>query len=593
MTQTTAVVVTTTFRSELRLLAALICASSLLFGCSSCGNGGEPTATTAPAEDLSPVAEPDGVVAEVLMGQPDQTWKRLRAITGGPVNLMPVSYPVLVATLLGLPPTVSGAFDTDVPTVGAIVAPGPDEVTAVLAMHVKSGRELVAALTTGAQAKYAAKLDAASGVTVLEPKTASNALAALGVVGNHLIAAPKAELLTRFGPFVARTLPKRTMPSEGIVATFSKKGLATSVAGRLRARWKAYAGELQTADRKNRDLHGGRAPDFGDPMVALAGVGSAVERLALVLESSKQAKLTLVPRDDRLEAKLDVEPEPGGAAAKAIADMTVGDLAPLLVLPRAMDVVIVNRTTAASREESARSLVEGANKLFGDRLSAADGKRIEKVLTDLAQARGDDASYGLHSKDGKTSLVFRGTVSDEQKFATGVKGAIELLRLRAISEPVKQFVGEVTTKSGTREIPGVGKVSQTKLSLKPSPMRTPAGGGAVTMGPRDFELVWLVKDGVGYAALSSDPSVAIVDLVSATGETALGADRGVRTSVERGGGSTTFAVYAQPLRLGLGHSMKGSAPVFIGLGKTGTNGWLRLDADGAALKAIVSRFVRF
>jgi hypothetical protein len=383
------------------------------------------------------------------------------------------------------------------------------------------------------------------------------------------------------------------MPADGLTASVSKKALGGAVAGSLRARWKRYAGELEAADRQNRQKHGGRAPDFGDPMVALAGIGAAVEKLAGVLESSKHAKLSLVPHDDRVEGRLELEPEPGGKAAASISEMAIGDLAPLLALPRAMDLVVVNRTTSAGRAESAESLVEGASRLFGDRLSAADRKRVEQVAGDLAAGRGDVAAYGLHSRDGKTSLVYRGPVADEKRFLAGIKGAIDLLELRAVSEPVKQFVGEIATKQGTREIEGVGKVNRLALTLKPSAMRTAQGGAPVVIGQRDFELVWLVKDGVGHAAISSDPTLAMIDLIGAQGEHTLTSDRSVAASVARVGGSASFTLYAQPLRLGLGHSMKSSAPLVVALGKTGSTGFVKLDADGAALKALVQRFARF
>src|SRR5690606_21834221 len=127
----------------------------------------------------------------------------------GPLTLMPQNYAVMVATLLGLPMTTSGAFDSEVATAGVLVSPAPNEISVVLGIHTKSGRELVAALSTGNEAKYSAKLDQASGVTLLEPKPGRDASMAMGVIGNHLITAPKAELVTRFGPYVARTLSTR------------------------------------------------------------------------------------------------------------------------------------------------------------------------------------------------------------------------------------------------------------------------------------------------------------------------------------------------------------------------------------------------
>jgi hypothetical protein len=599
MKQTTAVVVTTTSRFERRsqrvsafLLMLALVTAALVAACSSCSEDAKkPAPTAVAAQDLAPVPEPDGLLAEVFAAKPDQTWKRIRALTGGPVNLLPASFPILVTTLLGLPPTSAGAVDTDVPAVAALVAASPDRVAMVVGLHVQSGRELIAALTTGDAAKFTAKADP-SGVTLLEPRAGPSGDFALGIVGNHLLAAPERGLLSRFGPFVARTLPTREMPSDGIVAVVPKQALAGPVPSRLRARWKAYAAELVAADRKNREKHGGRAPDFGDPMVALAGVASGVESLAAAFESSKRARLVLTPLDERLDAKVTLEAEPGGKAAQALQDMPAGDLAPLLASPIGMDAAIFNRTTEPSRQESATSFVEGVAKLFGDRLSEQEKKKLDKVMRDLALGRGDDATYGLLSKDGHTSLIFRGTVKDPKKFADGVNGAVDLLKLKAISEPLKQFVGKLSVKQSTAEIAGIdGRVQRAALTLEPSAMGA-AARREVAIGPRSFELLWLVKDGMGFVTLSAESSSSLVDLVTASGAGTLAGDPATKAAAERTGAGTSFSVLVQPLRLGLGGPGKNSAPLLMALGKDGAVGWLRVEADKAAVKAIVQRFVK-
>jgi hypothetical protein len=597
MMRITAVVVTTTFRSERRtrlaagvLFVVALVAAGLVSACSSCEDAAKTAPSATAPEQLAPIPEPQGLVAEVFAAKPDQTWKRVRALTGGPVNLLPGSYPLLVTTLLGLPPTSAGAVDTDVPTVGAIVSMAPDQLSIVVGVHIKSGRELLAALTTGDGAKFSAKADP-SGVTLLEPRGGRSGGLVLGILGNHLLAAPELGAITRFGPFVARTLPTREMPAEGIVAVVPKQALSGPLPSRLRARWKAYAAELTAADRESRDKRGGRAPDFGDPMVALAGVGSGIESFAAALESSKRVRLVITPLDDRLDAKLTLEAEPGGKAALALQEMAVGDLSPLLALPTGMDLAIFNRTTEASREQSASSFAEGLAKLFGDRLAEPDRKKVDKVVQDLALGRGDEAIYGLHSKDGRTSLVFRGSVKDPKKFADGVNGAVDLLKLRAVSEPLEQFIGKLAVKQSSAELTGIeGKVQRVMLTLGPSKGVGPSR--EVAVGPRSFELLWLVKDGVGHAALSTEPSSALVDLLTASGTGTLGADAATKAAAERAGAGGSLSLFVQPLRLGLGSTAKSSAPLLMVLGKDASAGWLRIEADRDAVKAIVQRFVR-
>jgi hypothetical protein len=383
------------------------------------------------------------------------------------------------------------------------------------------------------------------------------------------------------------------MPVEGVVVQVPKKGLAGPFAGLMRARWKTYRAELEATDRANRQQHGGRAPDFGDPMVALGGVGAIVEGLAGALETSKQAKLVVTPLDERLEAKLELETEPGGKAASALAQMPVGDLAPLLALPKGMDLAIFNRTTREGREESAKTLADGIARLFGDRIGAGDKKKLEQVVNDLAVGRGDEASYGLLSTSERMALVFRGKVADEKRFESGIKGALDLLKLRALAEPVKQFAGEVSLKHGSVEVPGIdAKVQRATLTLKPTAMPPPGAPKDATPTTRTFELLWFIKDGDGYAALSTEAQPVLAQLVTTSAASSLDSDALTKAAAKRVGSNASFTLFAQPLDLGMG-SMKSSAPLVIALGKNGTNGWLRADADRAAVRGLVQRFMKF
>ncbi|MCA9647258.1 MAG: hypothetical protein KC492_41500, partial [Myxococcales bacterium] len=397
-----------------------------LFGLVGCDddNQSKPVASAAPVEDLSPVPAPESLVADVFIAQPEPTWKELRGLAGAGAALLPANYPVLVTTLTGLPPTASSSIDAGLPVVGALVDVGEGDPGLVLAVHLRSGRELIAAVTKGADARFEMKRNDETQISMLTPRNPGNAQPlGMGVLGNYLLVGNVPAALDKAGPYVVRTLSKQAAPKEPIVALASEKALAGPVSKRIKAAWKKRREQLQEMDLQARKARGGRAPDFGDPAAALLGIESAVDDLVAIVEGSQQAKLIVTPGDRHLEAELQITPKPSGEAKQLVSDMPTGDLSLLKALPRGTSLALLTQSSAAGRLESAKATEETFAKLLDSRLSDADRKRLQAVLTELANGRGNQLALGLGRASGsdELALLIAADVSDKGQLEKGIR----------------------------------------------------------------------------------------------------------------------------------------------------------------------------
>lgn len=587
---------TTTSRSERRFArgrrALWVAGAALVLLAPACNEKAQPSADAAAAVvELSPVPKPADLAATLLVAKPGDAWAKLRESGGGPARLLPQSFGLLAATMLGLPPSVAEYFDADVPLAGAATSDDKGALQVAVAIHVRSGRELVARLSAGADSNYSAREDSATGITLLEPKPGkASTEVALGVLANHLIAARKAADLTKVGPYAARTLTKEPPAKQPVSVTLDKRALSGPIATAIRDAWKEKQAELSKLDDQNRQKHGGRTPDFGDPAAALAGLSSAVETLIKVLETSSTGRVALVPHGDRLEAWVELDAEPGGAAAEILGGFSVGDAEPILALPELTPIVILTRTTPATREASAKSMGEGLGRLFGDRLTAGDKDKVKGVLDKLAQGRGDWETYAVYLDQGKGGLVYRAAVSDPKAFDAGAKDLFKLTSVKALAEPLRQFAGETTLKQSSAQIPGVpGTTQRTLIGLKPSPMRA-AGDktGKVSTEAQNLELLWTLKDGraLGAASLDAVPILGALVAAEVEGKSTHKADAKVAGALGRVR-DASFVVLVQPLKLATGAALMQSSPVVVSLGKKDKTGFVRVEADQAALESLL------
>lgn len=585
-------------RSRRRWLA--VCVAAVLASGCSCEDESKPQQpSVAKPVSLAPVPAPAGLVADLYVPAPDETWGRLRALGGARAALMPASYQMLAATLLGMPPTAATNIDKNVPLVGAILEGEKGAFTAVLGMHLRSGRETVAALTKGSDARYREQAGK-DGMVTLEPVQGKAAkTVALAVVGNYLLASPSRAAVEKAGPYVARTLPKQPAPKEPIVVDIKESALKGTLAKRLRDAWKMQRDKLEQKDLENRKEKG-RAPDFGDPAAAMLGVTAAVDDIVAVLEDSKRAQVVVRPGGDHLEAFLEIEPKAGGAAAARVQELAVGNLQPLTQLPKATSFAVLTRSTPKSRAAGVQATLDSFVKLFGERFPEADQKKAKKVLADLAAGRGDYAAYGVGVANGKLGVAFLTPTANAKAFGEGAKGAFDLLELKAFAEPLKRFAGSTTIQQGTTKVEGhpdaiprvLVKLKPSKQAVAvPSPPGTPKGakGGQVGLGAMEIQVMWLEKGGVIHGAAGFDAPATLAGLLDEAPASKLAAETALAGATKRAGSEVSLACVIRPGTLSKLTRGGGSAqaPVLLTLGRKGNLGTVRVDAAKGAVMSLV------
>lgn len=590
MMRTMAAETTTTFRSELRRRVAwalLLLLPAALGACSSCGSSKGPSpSASAKVAALAPVPAPAGLLAELYVDKPGDTWTSVRKLVGGPTRLLPAGFQMLAATLLGLPPDAAGLID-DLPVRGVLVLDDQRAPRVVLGLHVRSGKEVVASLSTGAKARFHARHDKKSGVTLLEPvKGKASSDVALGVVGHYLLCAKVPVVVEAAGPYVARTLPTKKSPPGPIVAVIDHKALSGPVASHLAGGWKSYKKRLKQSSHDTQAKQG-RPADFADPAAALMGASSAVGGAVDVLKSSKQLTVVIEPREGRLSARAELTPGKTGAAAELVEGMSVGSLDALTRLPGSTALALASHTDAESRKAWADSTATAIEKLLGKRLTSPDKKKLEKTLKDLAKGRGDNAALGV-AVGKQPSVLLRSSVTDADAFQSGARGVFQLLRVPALAKPLHQFIGKATVVLSKTRVKGIdGSVQQAKLKLARKKRDKHEG---LQLGSKPIDFLWTVKDGVAFGAAAREPEPGLLSLLDAGAKSSasLGGQASVRAAVKRLGDNAAFALFLDPAALSSGSARKGPpAPVLIGFGRSNGRGWVNADVSQAAIQSVV------
>ncbi len=580
------------FRRSAPLLVMLGLVSAI--GCDDESNT-KAAASAAPVEDLSPVPAPATLLADVFVAQPDPTWKELRGLAGPGAALLPANYPILVTTLTGLPPTAASSIDAGLPVVGAVVDVGEGNPGLVLAAHLRSGRELIAAVTKGADARFDAKRNDETQITMLSPKNPGNAEPlGMGVLGNYLIVGTVPAAVDQAGPYVVRTLTKQAAPKEPIVAIASEKALAGPIATRIKAAWKRRREQLQEMELQARKARGGRAPDFGDPAAALLGIESAVDDLVSIVEGSKLAKLVVRPADRHLEAELEVTPKASGEAKKLVEELPTGDLSLLKSLPRGTSLALLSQSSATGRLESAKATEDTFAKLLDSRLGDADRKRLQGVLTQVAKGRGNQLAFGLGRAAGsdEIALLIAADVSDSGEINKGIRDGRGLLGVKAFAEPLEEFLGQIKTSIGKGKAPDVTPApDRIGVELRPKASKLPKGA---KVEPKRFELLWHVQDGKLRAVVAKDAGPALSELVNADEQKSLAAHPELAQQIRRAKLQVAFALMFQPSRLVKSNATAPGAdsPILLTLGRRNGLGVMRLDADQGALQSLARMSLR-
>lgn len=587
MTRTMAAA-TTTSRSERLGWVAALCLS-LTAGCSGCDDSSKApsSSASAAAAELSPVPAPEGLIADLFVPAPGETWRGLRDTAG--VALLPQSYGLLLATVLGLPLTVAEAFDDRALTVGGVMMAATGEPLVVLGAQVRSGPELIANLSTGDNARFDARRDDGSGLTRLVAKPGkASADVTLAVIGNRLLFSQSSEAMDQLGPYVGRSLHRRRVTGSGVIAEIAKGALRGPVHALVKQRWQSTRDALDVADRDNRQKRGGRTPDFGDPQAALLGLGDKVAALLEVLENADGARVTLESRAGVTALRAEVNPGSSKEAMDWVRGLSAGDARPLLSLPATTVLAIQSRSTAAARMEGAESTTASVSKLLAERLSPADAKKVSAALSQLAVGRGDDAVVGVLLGE-PSGVVYRGSLSDPKAFDAGAKALFGLLELPAFKEPLRQFAGDMTVKRSTATVAGLPtRVERVLLTVKPSGMRLGADpSGTKAAAPEPIDVLWTVQDGVALGAVAKDAVPLLVTLSTATGDRTWAGSPNAAAAVERLGDRAAFVAAVRPGALLPRAESEAQGVATLALGKRESHPWLELVLDRESLRALV------
>src|SRR5262249_17983287 len=150
----------------------------------------------------------------------------------------------------------------------------------------------------------------------------------------YLLCAKTEAPLRSAGPFVARTVAPSIKDGEAFELVAPKAALAGPLAKTARAAFAALRERWIVSDAAERRDHGGRAPDFGDPVPVIDSVSGVATDVVEILESAAVLRLTAALADASPLVRIELVPDVAGRARDFTNELPVGDLAPLLALPR-------------------------------------------------------------------------------------------------------------------------------------------------------------------------------------------------------------------------------------------------------------------
>lgn len=536
-TQTTAVVQTTTIsRSEVHGVALALAALTACFSvhCSRCGTE-TPPAPSASVVVPAPPAAPRGFVADFVVPRPATLWGALREILGARFPVLPREGALAVVHGLGLPLATAGLFELESPMLGVLTRDTAGSVTPTAAIRLKSGRELVALLTTGATPPFAGETSA-SGITELVPR-GTEAAYGLAVFRNHLVVSRDREQARQNARFLVEVVAQRPPPDAAGVLTARQPQLKGPLLEALRSRWREYEAELRASEAAARRERG-RPPDFADPEAVLTSLNAGVEALLAVVASSREITLSARFFGGDLVLGVEALPEASGAARDLVNEQVVGSVEPLRDLTADTALAVLSHSRRAARVRAASDVGLWLERVFGARLGQADQARVAELFEQFARGRGDHTVLALVLGDSPAVLA-QGALGDARELEAALTGLPSLLKIEAIAKPLTHFLGPV--RSGpVRSPPGAPTVRGYTLSFGPR-------GALQELAPAGLSVFWSTTDRAYRTAIGG---AAAVGHVRAAPTRTLAVLPGAPALFERLG-EASFVVIARPALLGL------------------------------------------
>lgn len=572
--------------SWLRLVVLCMLPTLLVVGgCSGCEKD-EPKPQ--PVAELPPVPAPAHHAADIFIPKPAEAFKNIRTRVGGALTLLPASFPSMMVTVLGLTPQLLEQIDGASPAYGVITDDGKRTVV-VMAVHVRDGARTVQLLTEGADAKYTAA-PAKEGVVALTPKPElTSRAAALGVAGNYLLTAERADDLITCGPYAARTLPKRPAQEGEIVLVAPAAALEGPITERIRQGWSSFREAREKDDEEMRKSKG-RAPDFGEPAAALADVEGKVKSVTALLSDLESAKLRIDTDAAGIHAMVTMNPaSKDGVATKTFSTMTTGDLAPLLAMPRDTALGVLLRDDAATRTKDAEDQAKGLAELLGDRLGDKDKQAVAAALAAWAKGRGDWMAAAIRWTRDEQEAIVRGPVNDADSLDEGIRLLLGMASVPAFREPVEHRLGKM--EFGKPQKAGKGAYVHVDRDKK-VPEGAPPKKSA-------FDVAWRVDEEAKRFEIRAREDGKDWLTAEAPAQTATLAQHPTASKVFQGiGDDASFVLFVDPQLFVASLAPKGakvketSAPFVIAYGGKPDRGWVKLVLAHATAREIVKMLGR-
>lgn len=519
---------------------------------------------------LSPVPAPAGLVAELVVGNPETFWSKLRIGVGGGSMFLPNGFGALTCSLFGLPITVAGEVDGAVPMVGVVA---DDNAThagqGVLAIHVKDGARFVDQLTLGQGARFVAKAEATTGIRLLTV-TQGTTPRAMGVLGNYLLVAQDDASLLALGPYAARTLSTRSAPGEDLVLDVPAAALSGPIAERIALSAKKFE-QQPLSSRK------------GNVASALDLVGGA-SGLVAVLGRVESARISLSISNEAAEVRAVFSPKKGEDLGKSL---SFGDASPLLALPREVILGLLLRS-AQNGEGVENNGAAALATLIASRREGVDREALAKVFSEAAIEPPQTLSVGVSMSTTGPMVFARGPLRDAKETEKKLEGLSKLLSSKDVKALAKdEGFGVVYAKTVLENLPGT--VHRLRISKKPEP-----GQKQNDALPTSVDVLLEVRNETLEAATGLDAREALRLVRLAEGPTSLGGDEVMRAAVERAGKNVALAALidgaAVLARFRGTNPGETRTPLMVTLGRDGEGAdkplVLRLEMPSSALREV-------
>jgi len=508
------------------------------------------------------------LLAEVTVRAPSALYASLRGLLPGAGAGAPTHAALALAAAANLPLSAANALLLERPCHAALVSGDGANVGSAVACRVRSGPELVVALSAGASAERRATSDPVTGLTVL----ASPGAPPLGVVDDFLVASNDEATLRAVGPYVARALAARSLPTEAVVLEVAAPALRGPLERSVRARWEAARDGLAVLAKQAASAEG-RPPDFGDPEQILAFANERVAMLLELLQSCERLRLTFTPGAACLELRLALTPTPGGAADAATRALVVGSLQPLLSLPRATVGAGLFRFTAADCECGDDRPADA-----GSPATSASSLQVAK------KALGRAFRSVLEQSDGTTVVALgveralivrrqtRAPAASEQALGELFRAA----RAPAISRALEPMLGKLLVREESLSVPGLdGSARRAELTVQ-------------GLGLQQAEVAWAARGDALWAVGGAGAKQRLAATVAAPEAERLGSNSAVGPLLAR----HEPAAFALLVNSGALTTGAAEPPSLLSFTRRDESAQLVLDVARADAERLVKVFVR-